>query len=309
LRGHAVRLAIPPGQLAKLSPAENLAIRDFALKHNVGLLAAEAPPFANGARALATVEGGGVVSQAWASREIEPRSPGPGWGRPINHPVVKGSTQVTTRFSAVDLETLLPPPGAQLVEIGPELDGDLARFGGRASKMMIQLLTRCNAWPGEGVLRMSYRDPYISSPLVARLLLDTVAEIISASGGQQADLDVETRQPRGDRHNPWQIAHDWVDAADQRAVIELFARQKGVRASVRHGDVPHGRYLGIEFKNGGRATIVLDQGFGAWSPPKATLVRHDFNADAAAQAMNLARVNTGLQRRGFGKTYMVATPA
>src|SRR5215475_2716335 len=34
MRGHPVRLAIAPNQMGKLSPAEKLAIRDFAMQHN-----------------------------------------------------------------------------------------------------------------------------------------------------------------------------------------------------------------------------------------------------------------------------------
>jgi DEAD/DEAH box helicase domain-containing protein len=122
-------------------------------------------------------------------------------------------------------------------------------------------------------------------------------------------LIVETRPPRPNdlRGQPWQIGHDWRDASDQKAVIELLGKQKGVRVSVHHKEVPHGRYLNVDFADGSAATIVLDQGFGAWVPPRHVTVRHDFGADAATQAKRLAAVNAVLQRRGIGKTYMVAT--
>jgi DEAD/DEAH box helicase domain-containing protein len=90
-------------------------------------------------------------------------------------------------------------------------------------------------------------------------------------------------------------------------VIELFAKQRGVRVSVLHKDVPHGRYLSIDFKDGSRATIVLDQGFGAWAPPRHVSVRYDFRAEQAAQAKRLATINAVIQRTGIGKTYLVAT--
>jgi hypothetical protein len=34
----------------------------------------------------------------------------------------------------------------------------------------------------------------------------------------------------------------------------------GVPVSLHQKDVPHGRYLDVDFANGGAATIVLDQG-------------------------------------------------
>lgn len=76
-----------------------------------------------------------------------------------------------------------------------------------------------------------------------------------------------------------------------------------------HKDVPHGRYLSIDFKDGSRAAIVLDQGFGAWAPPRNVSVRYNFRADLAIQAKRLATINAVLQRRGIGKTYLVATTA
>jgi hypothetical protein len=134
---------------------------------------------------------------------------------------------------------------------------------------MTELLTKCGGWPKAAIVQASYRDAYVSSPLVARLLVDTMKQIFSRSGATEAVLIVETRAPRVNnlRGQPWQIGHDWRDPAAQKAVIEALGRLSAVRVSVRHTDVPHGRYLNIRFADGRTATIVLDQGFGAWAPP------------------------------------------
>jgi ATP-dependent helicase YprA (DUF1998 family) len=309
-RGHDTRLAIEPALVATLSPAEKLALRDFAIQHSVKLAIAKAPTFSNGAYMLAMVHAGGDYSRIWATREAEARLPGPAWGRPLGLPVAQGSASVAVQFAAVELDTLLPPPGAQLIQIGPELDCDLATFGARASKTIIDLLTKCGSWPDVGIAQAVYRDSYVSSPLVARLLVDTMKQIFSRSASTEATLIVETRPPRSNdlRGQPWQIGHDWRNAPDQKAVIELLGKQRGVHVVVRHTDVPHGRYLHIKFANGSAATIVLDQGFGAWVPPRNVAVRYDFGADIGTQAKRLASANTLLQRRGIGKTYLVATP-
>ncbi|QOZ23118.1 DEAD/DEAH box helicase [Bradyrhizobium sp. CCBAU 51753] len=311
MRGHRMKLAISPNHMEKLSPAEKLVIRDFALQHNATLLAGEVPTFGNGASALAMVAADSDTRHVWTSREIEPRSPGPAWGLPISHPVVRGRTSIVPELTAVDLNTLLPPPEAQLVQIASELDCDLATFGARASTVIIQLLTRCGSWPKAGIVRASYQDPYVTSPLVARLLIDTMSEIFFKSGVKGASLTIETRSPRSSaqRGQPWQIGHDWREGAEQKAVIEWFGKQKDISVSVLQGDVPHGRYLTINFKDGRRATIVLDQGFGAWAPPPNVRVRYDFEADIVVQAKRLATINAVIQRRGTGKTYLVATSA
>ena len=55
LRGWPLHQPLSP----RLARAEKLGLRDFALQHSVGLVAAEAPVFANGAHALAIVHGEG----------------------------------------------------------------------------------------------------------------------------------------------------------------------------------------------------------------------------------------------------------
>jgi hypothetical protein len=308
-RGHDTQLALTPAFLATLTPAERLGLRDFALQHNVGLVAAEAPAFPNGAHALAIVHTEGGASRIWATCEAEPRFPGPAWGRPIGHPVARGSASVAMSFTAVELDSLLPPPGAQLRQIGTELNCDLATFGAHASEIIIELLKKCGSWPKAGIAQAVYRDSYVSSPLVARLLIDTMKHIFSQSGASEPALVIETRprRPNDVRGDPWQVWHDWRDAADQKAVIEFYGRQRGVLVSLRQKDVPHGRYLDIDFADGSAATIVLDQGFGAWAPPRQVTVRYDFGVDAMAQVRRLATVNAILERRGIGKTYIVAT--
>jgi ATP-dependent helicase YprA (DUF1998 family) len=309
-RGHATRLAVEQALVSRLTPAERLSLRDFALQNNVGLVNAGAPVFSNGAQALAIVQGKGGDSRIWATREAEPQLPGPAWGRPIGHPVARGNSSILVPCAAVDLDTLLPAPGAQLIQIGSELDCDLATFGACASKLIVELLTKCGSWPKASIARLVYRDSYVSSPLVARLLIDTMKQIVSQSGATEATLIIETRPPRPNdlRGNPWQVWHDWRDVAHQKSVIELFGKQRGLHISLLQKDVPHGRYLDLDFADGTAATIVLDQGFGAWAPPRQVTVRYDFSADATSQVRRLTTLNAILQRRGIGKTYLVATP-
>lgn len=216
---------------------------------------------------------------------------------------------IDMQCEGVDLDSLLPVPSAQLIQIGSELDCDLATFGARASKIIIELLTKCGSWPKAGIGRLVYRDPYVTSPLIARLLIDTIMQIVSKSGSIKANLIIETRPPRsnGLRGEPWQVWHDWRAADDQKTVIELFGKQRGLHVSLLQSDVPHGRYLNFEFANGAAATLVLDQGFGAWAPPRQANVRYDFSADAALQIRQLTTMSAILQRRGVGKTYLVAT--
>ena len=308
-RGHSARLAIPPALLARLSAAEKLALRDFALHHHVKLASATAPVFANGARALAIIETDDVAGLVWATRDRDSGQPGPVWGRPVEHPIARGRTKVSLPCTDLNLDALLPPMGAQLAQIGTELDGDLAKFGVRAAKLMIDLLSKCGRWPKVGIAKIVYRDAFVCSPLVSRLAVDTLKELVTRSGpSTTATVVIETRGPRPTAgRDPWQIGHDWRDLGDLKAVTEQLAKQQGLPMVVQQQDVPHGRFLHIDFADQTSATIVLDQGFGAWAPPRHGTVRHDFHADTATQARRLGELNAVLERRGAGKTYFVAS--
>jgi DEAD/DEAH box helicase domain-containing protein len=180
---------------------------------------------------------------------------------------------IAATFAAVDLDTLLPPSGAQYFEIGSELDCNLCvvrrlciqDFRGTAGEI------RRPATGGhrKGGLPGLIRFLASGGPSVDR----HNGEVFSQTASTGAALIIETRPLRtnGLRGAPWQLAHDWRNAADQKAVIELFGKLRDVDTSLRQKDVPHGRYLDIDFADGSAATMVLDQGFGAWGRPSIFL--------------------------------------
>lgn len=309
LRGHPVALAVTSTQLSRLNPADRLAVRDFVLAHHVGLFTAEAPVFSNSSRTLANVSLGDSSSVTWASRDPVAAYPGPNWGRPDTLAVAQGKTGQAATLGKVELDALLPPAGAQFLEIGSEFDGSLSRFGDLAAKAILQALGKCGARSSSPVARIVYRDGYVCSPLVSRLLIDTVHRIAVISGAKEAALVVHTKPPRTDpqRRAPSLIGNDWEDGTTQSAVIEELAFLKGLQISVLHENVPHGRFMDIEFQDGSGAIVVLDQGFGAWAPPQGRPIRCDFSLPPPAQAKWLSAFDVGLQRRGAGKTYMVVS--
>lgn len=308
-RGCAVRLALAPATPARLGAAERLALRDFAIRHDLELVVAEAPAFANGARAIAVVDAADGPPHVWATREADPRRAGPDWGRPAQASIACGRVALDVAATPIDLDSLRPAPGSQYREIDRELDGDLAGFGQRMAGLIVGQLQACGRWPRGAVTQALYRDPYVSSPLAARLLVDTIWRLVALSGATTAKLTIETREPRADdRSPPWRIGHDWRGRGEHKAVVERFGAERGLSVSLLHRDAPHGRYLSIGFADGATATVVLDQGFGAWAPQRDVRLRHDFAADAVTQARQLVRANALLHRHGAGKTYLVAAP-
>lgn len=307
--GHRLRLVLPQSYVSQLSTADGLTLRDFALRYDLLLATGLPPSFGNGAITLAAIGHGSDTRHLWATREMEPCLARESWGRPKDLPLARAAATVPLAVEPIRLETLLPRSGAQYVQLTRELDGDMATFGTRAADAILRLLSGCGAALTGRTISATYRDPFVSSPLVARLMLDTVGQLFGRSGAANGKLVVETRMPQGDmsRGNPWQIGHDWRHATDQKLVIELLGKRRDLDVHVRHAEVPHGRYLTLELDNGDCLTIVLDQGFGAWAPRRGVSVRHDFDAPPLDQAKRLATLNALLERRGVGVTYVVAS--
>ncbi len=306
-RGRTVTLAFPPDVQNIWSAAEKLALRDFALHHHVRLATSEAPYFANGAGALALVDNGSEPLIVWATRDAGAALPGPLWAMPETHPIARGKSELAVAVLPLDPSSLLPPTGARYREIDTELDCDSVNFGDRAAALITDTLKEVGAWRG-AITSLSYSDSFVASPLVARLLIDTAGALVKMAGGAPT-LAIVTLPPRDNYRagDPWQIGHDWREPDIQRAVIEAYGELRGLRVSIKQtGYVPHGRFLEVRFIDGSAATIILDQGFGAWLPVRGATPRFDFLRPATQQADQLAKMNVLLKRKGTGKSYIVA---
>ncbi|WP_420392105.1 DEAD/DEAH box helicase [Acuticoccus sp.] len=305
-RGHALRIGLPPAVLATLDPAGRQQLRDFALRHELGLGEAEIPRFANGARLMALVEAGDETT-AWAARGETIATPDRNWGLAQSHPIATGPL-VPPTFAPLDRDELAAPASVVLEEIEDELDTSLAKFGEMCAERLIGALTSAGAWLNRPISSMHYEDPYVVSPLVARLCVDTMAAI-AGRGSSTPDVSIATREPRQapPRRTPFLAWHDWPDADDQRRTIEAYGRIRRLRLSVHHAIVPHARSLTLAFSDGHAAKVMLDQGFGAWAPPSNVKVKHPFAIPPEAQAAALAKINVVIQRKGEGATYLVAT--
>jgi hypothetical protein len=78
----------------------------------------------------------------------------------------------------------------------------------------------------------------------------------------------------------------------------------GMAVTTVEGKPKHGRVLTIRFADGSGATVLFDQGFGAWDA-QGLRVPHDFMASPAQQVNALGAANASLKSRPSG-TYVVA---
>jgi hypothetical protein len=97
---------------------------------------------------------------------------------------------------------------------------------------------------------------------------------------------------------------DWKRGTDRLEVLALYGRRLGMAVTTVEGKPKHGRVLTIRFADGSGATVLFDQGFGAWDA-QGSRVTYDFMASPAQQVNALGAANASLKSRPGG-TYVVA---
>lgn len=137
---------------------------------------------------------------------------------------------------------------------------------------------------------LSYSDRYLKSPWSLMLLsgfLDIFKnpelknlsiQTLAASPGQMSSL----------------TSHDWLDAADQEAVLSLwlgsqFSLEPKIDIKEYARDLQHSREISVIWASGKRCRIFLDQGMGYWRGrmPQRDQMGFDFYSECKGQAMQM----------------------
>lgn len=299
-RGVRVVLAVEGGA-DELDGAQRLRLRDQLSALDAELSSGRWATLPNAAVPLAEVAGE-TRTVAFATRDLGAARPGAEWGLSATHALVRfepGGSLWTG--SPVLKSSLREDPGAVLVHLKTELDGPAVIFGAAAAKRLQALCEKLGVW-GE-LKAVAYEDRYVSSPLAAKLLLDTVAALTQA---RSTPFVLVTRPVRPHDRPPHDIRHDWSSDDARASVLQAYAQAKKLELDLRVGESPHGRRLTLRFADGRGVRLLLDQGFGAWTSERRE--RHDFLARPEAQARRLS-VEAGsllvLNRETAG-TYVVA---
>lgn len=299
-RGVRVVLAVEGGP-EELDGAQRLRLRDRLSALDAELSSGRWPTLANAAAPLAEVAGA-TSTVAFATRDLAAPEPGADWGLSATHALVRFEpNEPLWTGSPVPKSSLREDPGAALVHLKTELDGPAVLFGPAAAKRLKALCEKLGVW-GE-LKAVAYEDRYVSSPLVAKLLLDTVAALTEA---RSTPLILVTRPVRPHDRPPHDLRHDWSSDDARASVMQTYAQAKQLQFDLRVGEPPHGRRLTLRFADGRGVRLLLDQGFGAWTNDRR--VRYDFQARPEAQARSLS-VEAGSVRvlnRETAGTYVVA---
>ena len=303
-RGYPATMVLAPLWLEQLDVLNRQTLRDLALASGVTLATGALPAGMETVFAMISDSNG---RQAWASQDSGTRAPGEHWGQPLGAPVARGTISSIPEITPVNLDDLKPRPGAKFHLITKELDQMIDRWGTVMARQIAEQLKTCNIQLSSNIRKITYSDPYVRSPMVARLLLDTVAALQTLNG-QPFSFELVTQLPSmpGDRGPPRLLTHNWPSEAAAGDVLLAYAAQLGLDLSVRFQKAPHGRYLNLYLQNDRQAQIILDQGFGAWSLLQSLDLRHNFQNSAAQQIQAIRNIKGLVQRQSYERSYLVA---
>ena len=237
------------------------------------------------------------------SRDVNAGQPGERWGVGDACAVVAGTVDAPTLFKNIlpdDLERQVAP-GDQVELMRGFGQCPVGQFGRRFGAKLKQQMEAAGVWNPGSLMRITYTDRYLNAPLPMLLFLRT-CEALSAElkSAGRVEVDVVV-QPLKQERPPHRIFHDWEYEDDRAEVAQLLGEKFGVDVKTRvTTNADHGRKLELEYTDGEKVLILLDQGFGYWRIAGQP-VRHEFRAVPAAQASELIRSSAAVS--GVGESY------
>ena len=225
------------------------------------------------------------------------------WAWWCNHCGGAGTLSGPTAYSQIDPEDL-----ERQVAAGDQVElmqgfgqCPVGQFGKRFGSKLKQQMEAAGVWKPGSLVRITYTDRYLNAPLPMLLFLRT-CEALSADLKADSPVEVDILvQPLKKDRPPHRIFHDWDYEDDRAEVAEQLGEEFGLDVDLQvKENSDHGRKLKLEYADGQKVLILLDQGFGYWriagSPP-----RHDFRAAPAVQVGELIRSTAAVS--GVGESY------
>jgi hypothetical protein len=155
----------------------------------------------------------------------------------------------------------------------------------------------------ETILKVTYEDRYLRSPLAVRHCIDTLSALLKTSKSKP-QIVISTRPLPPDARSPRKIEHDWRRPDDRAEVILAYGRTRGVSITFHETNNGHARRLLIEYENGRKVQVLFDQGFGAWRPQRPK--EFDFLALPSVQVRQLLGIDMEIGTAG-DRTWIVAS--
>lgn len=125
------------------------------------------------------------------------------------------------------------------------------------------------------IRNVEYNDRYLFNPLSLGLVYSTINglrnKVNSKTWGENVKIVINTTSNK-EYVNPGNlIFHDWINSKDRDAVFHGLFERSNLKLDLKIFDrrnLPHGRFITINFEDRTQLTVRLDQGFGYWKVEK-----------------------------------------
>lgn len=181
-------------------------------------------------------------------------------------------------------------------DVTTELDGPVSSFGSGLWNIAKSL--RPQVFSGDSKLvRVTYNDRYMRSPVTARLLFEAWRTLPLRD--ENTRLEILSESIGYSERRGYLLWHNWeTDALRRDVLLALFPG-----ATVRLGtksDCAHARFFRFFFEDGSEVKLSLDQGFGAWREASGRSVRFDYDVcpEDQAHALRNLRFEVAMQDGG-----------
>lgn len=296
--GAAVALVIPLQTIPKMEFSEKMDLLRVQARGDATLHGLQAMPEVGGAPVLAEIGIDGM-RVAFASGAPHAAEMGPRWGEVAEQPILRSAVAGTSIGPALSATKLAKFSEGNSVHGGVtgDLDGPIEGFGAAFWKKVAQLRPQVVARERR-LLSATYSDRYLRSPLTVRLLAEVLKKLPRRSDDTR--IEIVSQEVEAGRFARLYVLHDnWSDDAVREGVLRGCVPGATVALKPKSG-CPHARSLSLEFDDGSRVTVHLDQGLGSWRTTGHRPVPFDGQAPVAAQVAALAKVRTNVEMQDSG---------
>lgn len=320
-QGLKVELIVEEGALKAVDPILRSRLAGLVENDILSVLTVPEPSLRRGNGFLLAELVGASRSISFGVTDRAALAVGEGWATGGQAQVVNarsastGSAAQLTGQRVVTPEQLrvLPPGMVKLTQLNNEMAGKAAEFGRRFVSHLRAVTSGAldEALKGPHALsKITYEDRYLRSPLTVLLLTSMLSELVRLRSGDkwpQVTVVTDQMRPRATIAPPRFVNSDWeVGATSRGEVFEACCASSGI-ANVQwverpHADSNHWRALTLEWSDGSRFLVTLDEGLGFLRTKFPS--RWDFSKSASAQGVALAAMGDLLVEHRGGKTVL-----
>jgi hypothetical protein len=249
--------------------------------------------------------GGATHHARFATIAQDALFPGSKWGTGerqaqivrVHYPTILPSVAAFARTHSGESLRVRPPGTVAAIKTSEQLNGSANEFGARFWALVFSVTPELQSLLAsqKAIRSIVYRDRYLRSPFVLRLLLEVLRHVINNSPGADSATTVRVEtipidlKHRGGGRWLWS---DWKCDARRDLVFEHALLREGMRGTfleVSRTECGHARELQITWDDQATWTMRLDEGLGFMMSRQRVI--HDFQASPSDQAASLLTSN------------------